>query len=61
MMIEDNYCINIAVDGRHWARVELGWERELVAMDKARIIQKRFPEAKVELTKVTCRGMEVEF
>ncbi len=61
MMIEDNYDINIAIDGKHWARVELGHEFAPEAIDKARIIQERFPEAKVTLLKVTCRGMEVEF
>ena len=61
MMIEDNYDINIAVNGSHWARVELGHEFELVAINKARIIQERFPEAKVTLMKVTCRGHEIEF
>lgn len=61
MMIEDNYYINIAVAGRHWGRVELGCEKEIVAQDKARVLQKRFPEAEVMLIKVTCRGEEIIF
>ena len=61
MMIEDNYDVNIAIDGKHWSKVELGWEFESVAIDKARTIQKRFPEAKITLTKVTCRGNKIEF
>ena len=61
MMIEDNYSINIAIDGKHWAKVELGgWQSEEVALDKARIIQERFPEAEVTLMKVICRGHEIE-
>lgn len=60
MMIEDNYSINIAIDGKHWARVELGGQFKEVALDKARIIQERFPEAEVTLMKVICRGREIE-
>lgn len=40
---------------------ELGWwQSEEVALDKARIIQERFPEAEVTLMKVICRGREIE-
>lgn len=60
MMIEDNYSINIAINGKHWAKVELGWQIKEVALYKARIIQERFPEAEVTLTEVTCRGHEIE-
>ena len=61
MMIEDNYDVNIAIDGKHWARVELGWQFEDVAIAKAEMLHERFPEAEITLRKAVCRGYEVKF
>lgn len=61
MTIERNYWINIAVGGRHWARVELGAEWKHVVLDKARVLKARFPEAEITLYHTDCSATEIEY
>ncbi len=61
MMIKNNYWINIAVGGKHWATVELDDTWEHVALDKARVLKARFPEAEITLYHTDCSATEIEY
>ena len=43
MMIEPNYYVNIAKDGRHFCTAELGSCERIKAMEKLSILNNNFP------------------